>query len=196
MAIDSICVAGIREDAALLFCFSGNHPDYQTDNHLSGEQNIVSTSLDHSNHGKDAHFRHLINPLNRDRAFNNINRAGLAQCLGKFIFNPGNRPWSPLIFGHDQTFAANPLEFPSRDPWSETSGTTMTTEQEQQKNVFKELFKIELEASSLSIKEISKDDQVLSYYLEQNKDGTKKGITLKKSDFGKLKPIFQEISEK
>ena len=72
----------------------------------------------------------------------------------------------------------------------------MTTEQEQQKNVFKELFKIELEASSLSIKEISKDDQVLSYYLEQNKDGTKKGITLKKSDFGKLKPIFQEISEK
>ena len=72
----------------------------------------------------------------------------------------------------------------------------MTTEQEQQKNVFKELYKIDLEASSLSIKEISKDDQVLSYYLEQNKDGTKKGITLKKSDFGKLKPIFQEISEK
>jgi len=72
----------------------------------------------------------------------------------------------------------------------------MTTEQEQQKNVFKELFKIDLEASSLSIKEISKDDQVLSYYLEQMKDGTKKGITLKKSDFGKLKPIFQEISEK
>ena len=90
MAIDSICVAGIRENAALLFCFSGNHPDYQTDNHLSGEQNIVSTSLDHANHGKDAHFRHLINPLNRDRAFNNINRAGLAQCLGKSIFNPGN----------------------------------------------------------------------------------------------------------
>ena len=72
----------------------------------------------------------------------------------------------------------------------------MTTEQEQPKNVFKELFKIDLEASSLSIKEISKDDLVLSYYLEQNKDGTKKGITLKKSDFGKLKSIFQEISEK
>ena len=72
----------------------------------------------------------------------------------------------------------------------------MTTEQEQAKNVFKELFKIELEASSLSIKEISKDDQILSYYLEQNKDGTKKGITLKKSDFGKLTTIFQELSEK
>ena len=72
----------------------------------------------------------------------------------------------------------------------------MSNETEQQKNVFKELFKVDLEASSLSIKEISKDDQVLSYYLEQMKDGTKKGITLKKSDFGKLKPIFQEISEK
>ena len=70
----------------------------------------------------------------------------------------------------------------------------MTTEQEQPKNVFKELFKIDLEASSLSIKEISKDDLVLSYYLEQNKDGTKKCITLKKSDFGKLTPIFKELS--
>ena len=70
------------------------------------------------------------------------------------------------------------------------------SEQEQQKNVFKEIHKIELEASSLSIKEISKDDQVISYYLEQNKNGTKKGITLKKSDFGKLMTIFQEISEK
>ena len=70
------------------------------------------------------------------------------------------------------------------------------SEQTESKNVFKELFKIDLEASSLSIKEISKDDQVLSYYLEQNKNGTKKGITLKKSDFGKLITIFQEISEK
>ena len=70
------------------------------------------------------------------------------------------------------------------------------SEQTESKNIFKELKKIELEASSLTIKEISKDDQILSYYLEQNKDGTKKGITLKKSDFGKLKSIFQEISEK
>ena len=70
------------------------------------------------------------------------------------------------------------------------------SEQEQPKNVFKEIHKIELEASSLSIKEISKDDQIISYYLEQNKNGTKKGITLKKSDFGKLRPIFQEIDEK
>ena len=68
------------------------------------------------------------------------------------------------------------------------------SEQTENKNVFKELFKVDLEASSLSIKEISKDDQVLSYYLEQNKDGTKKGITLKKSDFEKLTAIFKELS--
>jgi len=67
-------------------------------------------------------------------------------------------------------------------------------EQTKTENIFKELYKIDLEASSLSIKEISKNDQVLSYYLEQNKDGTKKGITLKKSDFGKLTPIFKELS--
>ena len=93
------------------------------------------------------------------------------------LFNPDTNTYTDLIDG--QILAKK-----------------MTTEQEQQKNVFKELFKIDLEASSLSIKEISKDDLVLSYYLEQNKDGTKKGITLKKSDFGKLKSIFQEISEK
>jgi len=54
------------------------------------------------------------------------------------------------------------------------------SEQEQPKNVFKEIHKIELEASSLSIKEISKDDQVLSYYLEQNKNGTKRHNSQKK----------------
>ena len=70
------------------------------------------------------------------------------------------------------------------------------SEQTENKNIFKELYKIDLEASSLSIKEISKNDQVLSYYLEQNKDGTKKGITLKKSDFENLLPIMKEISEK
>ena len=70
------------------------------------------------------------------------------------------------------------------------------SEQTESKNIFKELKKIELEASSLTIKEITKNDQVLSYYLEQNKDGTKKGITLKKSDFEKLITIFQEIPEK
>jgi len=70
----------------------------------------------------------------------------------------------------------------------------LSQEQTKTENIFKELYKIDLEASSLSIKEISKNDQVLSYYLEQNKDGTKKGITLKKSDFGKLTTIFKELS--
>jgi len=70
----------------------------------------------------------------------------------------------------------------------------LSQEQTKTENTFKELKKIELEASTLTIKEISKNDQVLSYYLEQNKDGTKKGITLKKSDFGKLTAIFQELS--
>ena len=96
--------------------------------------------------------------------------------LGKMLFDPDKNAYFDLKDG--QLLAK------------------MTTEQEQPKNVFKELFKIDLEVSSLSVKEISKDDQILSYYLEQNKDGTKKGITLKKSDFGKLKSIFQEISEK
>ena len=35
------------------------------------------------------------------------------------------------------------------------------------------------------------NDTIVSYYLEQSKDGVKKGITLKKSDFGKLFPIFK-----
>ena len=65
------------------------------------------------------------------------------------LFNPDTNTYTDLIDG--QILAKK-----------------MTTEQEQQKNVFKELFKIDLEASSLSIKEISKDDLVLSYYLEQN----------------------------
>ena len=72
----------------------------------------------------------------------------------------------------------------------------MSQEQTKTENTFKELHKIELEASSLAIKEISKDGLILSYYFEQNRDGIKKGITLKKSDFGKLLPIMKEISEK
>ena len=61
----------------------------------------------------------------------------------------------------------------------------------------KSLFRIDLEASdAYQSRRSQKTTKNSSYYLEQNKDGTKKGITLKKSDFGKLKPIFQEISEK
>ena len=92
------------------------------------------------------------------------------------LFNPDTNTYTDLIDG--QILA------------KKMSNETKT------ESIFKEIFKIELEASSLVIKEISRDDKILSYYLEQQKDGSKKGITLKKADFGKLKPIFQEISEK
>ena len=96
--------------------------------------------------------------------------------IGKMLFNPDTNTYTDLIDG--QILA------------KKMSNETKT------ESIFKEIFKIELEASSLTIKEISRDDKILSYYLEQQKDGSKKGITLKKADFGKLKPIFQEISEK
>ena len=92
------------------------------------------------------------------------------------LFNPDTNTYTDLIDG--QILA------------KKMSNETKT------ESIFKEIFKIELEASSLVIKEISRDDKILSYYLEQQKDGSKKGITLKKADFEKLKPIFQEISEK
>ena len=97
--------------------------------------------------------------------------------IGKMNFDPITNSYFDLLDG--QLLA------------TKMSNETKTTE-----SIFKEIFKIELEASSLVIKEISRDDKILSYYLEQRKDGSSKGITLKKADFGKLKPIFQEISEK
>ena len=92
------------------------------------------------------------------------------------LFNPDTNTYTDLIDG-------------------QLLATKMSNETKTE-SIFKEIFKIELEASSLAIKEISRDDKILSYYLEQQKDGSKKGITLKKADFGKLKSIFQEISEK
>jgi len=92
------------------------------------------------------------------------------------LFNPDTNTYTDLIDG-------------------QILATKMSNETKTE-SIFKEIFKIELVASSLVIKEISRDDKILSYYLEQQKDGSKKGITLKKADFGKLKPIFQEISEK
>jgi len=92
------------------------------------------------------------------------------------LFNPDTNTYTDLIDG-------------------QLLATKMSNETKPE-SIFKEIFKIELEASSLAIKEISRDDKILSYYLEQQKDGSKKGITLKKADFEKLKSIFQEISEK
>ena len=75
----------------------------------------------------------------------------------------------------------------------------MAEQTETEKTIFKELFRVDTEdptRTPLIIQELSRNDTIVSYYLEQSKDGVKKGITLKKSDFGKLFPIFKEISLK
>jgi len=69
------------------------------------------------------------------------------------------------------------------------------------KSVFHALYEVELEKSTLIVKEITnqewseetKKSQV--FFIEQ-KNRDKKGITLTKKDFTKLLAIFSEISEK
>ena len=76
----------------------------------------------------------------------------------------------------------------------------MSTETET-KSVFKDLYEVELEGSTLIIKEVTNESwpeetkQKGIFYLEQ-KNRDKKGISLTKKDFGKLIAIFKEISEK
>ena len=68
-------------------------------------------------------------------------------------------------------------------------------------SVFHDLFTVELEKSTLIIKEITNTSwpeettQIGVFYIEQ-KNRDKKGISLTKKDFGKLLAIFKEISEK
>ena len=68
-------------------------------------------------------------------------------------------------------------------------------------SVFHDRFMVELEKSTLIIKEITnttwpeETKQKGIFYLEQ-KNRDKKGISLKKKDFEKLLAIFKEISEK
>ena len=68
-------------------------------------------------------------------------------------------------------------------------------------SVFHDLFTVELEKSTLIIKEITNTSwpeattQTGVFFLEQ-KSRDKKGISLTKKDFGKLLAIFKEISEK
>ena len=72
---------------------------------------------------------------------------------------------------------------------------------ETEQSVFHDLYEVELEKSTLIVKEITnqswneetKKSQV--FFIEQ-KNRDKKGITLTKKDFGKLLAIFSEISEK
>ena len=76
----------------------------------------------------------------------------------------------------------------------------MSTETET-KSVFKDLYEIELEGSTLIIKEVTNESwpeetkQKGIFFLEQ-KSREKKGISLTRKDFGKLLAIFKEISEK
>ena len=68
-------------------------------------------------------------------------------------------------------------------------------------SVFKDLYVVELEKSTLTIKEITNESwpdttkQTGVFYLEQ-KNRDKKGLSFTKKDFEKLLAIFKELSEK
>jgi len=77
----------------------------------------------------------------------------------------------------------------------------MSTEQTKIQSVFKDLYEVELEKTTLVIKEITNEawsdetKQTGVFFIEQ-KNRHKKGISLTKKDFEKLIPIFKEISLK
>ena len=77
----------------------------------------------------------------------------------------------------------------------------MSTEQTKIQSVFKDLYEVELEKTTLVIKEITNSSwsnetkQTGVFFIEQ-KNRQKKGISLTKKDFEKLIPIFKEISLK
>mgnify|MGYP000109007414 CR=1 FL=1 len=68
-------------------------------------------------------------------------------------------------------------------------------------SVFHDLYVLELEKSTLTIKEITNESwpdttkQTGVFYLEQ-KNRDKKGLSFTKKDFGKLLATFKELSEK
>ena len=68
-------------------------------------------------------------------------------------------------------------------------------------SVFKDLYVVELEKSTLTIKEITNESwpdttkQTGVFYLEQ-KNRDKKGLSFTKKDFVKLLATFKELSEK
>ena len=75
----------------------------------------------------------------------------------------------------------------------------MTTEQTKIESVFKDLKTVMLEKSTLVIKEITNESwneetqQQRVFFIEQ-KDRTKKGLTVTKKDFETLTSCFNEIS--
>ena len=68
-------------------------------------------------------------------------------------------------------------------------------------SVFKDLYVVELEKSTLTIKEITNESwpdttkQTGVFYLEQ-KNRDKKGLSFTRKDFEKLLATFKELSEK
>lgn len=77
----------------------------------------------------------------------------------------------------------------------------MSTEQTKIQSVFESLYDLQLEKSTLIVKEIQNpewNNEIKAqkrFYLEQ-KDRTKKGLVITKKDFETLIPIFKEISLK
>ena len=101
--------------------------------------------------------------------------------------------WNDMIFDYE-----NIAYYDLKD--GQLLAKKMSTETET-KSVFKDLYEVELEGSTLIIKEVTNESwpeetkQKGIFYLEQ-KNRDKKGISLKKKDFEKLLAIFKEISEK
>ena len=77
----------------------------------------------------------------------------------------------------------------------------MSEQENKTPSVFKDLYVVELEKSTLTIKEITNESwpdttkQTGVFYLEQ-KSREKKGLSFTKKDFGKLLATFKELSEK
>ena len=101
--------------------------------------------------------------------------------------------WNDMIYDYE-----NIAYYDLRD--GQLLAKKMSTETET-KSVFTDLYTVELEKSTLIVKEITNTSwpeetkQKGIFFLEQ-KSREKKGISLTRKDFGKLLAIFKEISEK
>ena len=77
----------------------------------------------------------------------------------------------------------------------------MSEQKNKTESVFHDLYVVELEKSTLTIKEITNESwpdttkQTGVFYLEQ-KNRDKKGLSFTKKNFGKLLATFKELSEK
>ena len=77
----------------------------------------------------------------------------------------------------------------------------MSEQKNKTESVFHDLYVLELEKSTLTIREVTNESwpdttkQTGVFYLEQ-KNRDKKGLSFTRKDFGKLLAIFKELSEK